>query len=125
MKWVLGALLGCGLALSAQADGHDRPALLCGGAEPFWSLEIGADAALFTAPDSADIMYDIPLSTPADGRVWPRALTLTAPQDTAIAILRPAACLDTLSDQTNGWTIDLLTQRRSEAILLTGCCRAK
>lgn len=114
------------LLLAAPAVAQDRPAqLLCGGVEPFWSLEIGAETALYTAPDSADIEYTIPLTTPAEGRVWPRALTLLAEQDTAIAIIRPATCSDSMSDREYEWTVDVLTQRRSEAIVLTGCCRAK
>ncbi|MGB0926760.1 MAG: hypothetical protein ACPGVA_06090 [Pikeienuella sp.] len=112
-------------ALTTLATASERPDLLCGGVEPSWSLEIARESALFTAPDSADIHYTIPLITPADGRPWPRALTLLAPQDTAIALIRPQTCSDTMSDRRYEWTVDVLTQRRSEAILLTGCCRAK
>jgi uncharacterized membrane protein len=112
-------------SMATFADAAERPALLCGGVEPSWSLEIGEETALYTAPDSADIAYEIKLITEAEGRQWPQALTLLAPQDTAIAIMRPRACSDTMSDQDYEWTIDVLTQRRSQAILLTGCCRAK
>lgn len=117
----------CALAVSATfANAGERPEmLLCGGLEPSWSLEIGTETALYSAPDSAEISYTIPLITPAEGRPWPRALTLLAPQDTAIAIIRPHECSDTMSDRAYEWAIDVLTQRRSEAILLTGCCREK
>lgn len=110
------------LAFPAIAD-DARPYLLCGGVEPNWSLEIGADDALFTAPDRPQIDYAIPDERAALGRLWPRALTLTAPQDTAIAILRPTACSDTMSDRVFDWTIDLLTQKDGEAVIYTGCCR--
>lgn len=121
MKKTLAILV---LASSASAAAEaPRPTLLCSGVEPFWSLEIGAEGALFSAPDSAEINYSIPDERAAAGRFWPRALTLLAPQDTAIAIIRPTACSDTMSDRTYDWTLDLLTQREGEAVILTGCCR--
>ncbi|MEL6793883.1 MAG: hypothetical protein AAFP78_10535 [Pseudomonadota bacterium] len=110
------------LASPAAAE-TTRPDLLCGGAEPFWSLEIGETEALFSTPERPQLDYAIPDDRAALGRAWPRALTLTAPQDTAIAILRPAACSDTMSDRAFDWTIDLLTQKAGEAVIYTGCCR--
>ena len=110
---------------SAGATAGDRPDLLCGGQTPFWSLEITGEAALFTAPDSADITYAIRLVTPAEGLPWPRALTLVAEQDTAIAILRPETCGDSAVGHALPWRVDVLTQRRAEAIMLTGCCRER
>ena len=110
--------------LPAAAMGEEtRPPLLCGGVEPFWSLEIAEDNAVFTAPDTPQIDYSIPDERAALGRLWPRGLTLLAPEDTAIALLRPASCSDTMSDRDYGWTIDLLTQKSGEAVILTGCCR--
>lgn len=114
------------LALAAApAFAADRPALLCGGVEPFWSLELGAETAVFTAPDQPQIDYTIPDVKTAEGRDWPRILTLLSFNDTALAILRPAACSDTMSDRAYDWTLDLLTQRAGEAIALTGCCRLR
>ena len=118
------AALVLSLALTSPALADDaRPDLLCGGVEPSWSLELGRDEGVFTAPDSPQIDYSIPDIRAALGRVWPKGLTLLAPQDTAIAILRPASCSDTMSDRTFDWTIDLLTQKAGEAVILTGCCR--
>ncbi|MEM8755228.1 MAG: hypothetical protein AAGF90_19880 [Pseudomonadota bacterium] len=111
------------LATSAAAGG-DRPPLVCFGAEPFWSLDLGAETAVFTAPDQPQIDYAIPDVRRAEGRFWPQALTLLSPQDTAILLLRPAACSDTMSDVEHEWTVDMLTQRRGEAVVYTGCCRA-
>lgn len=113
-------LLACATGASAM---EARPELLCGGVEPFWSLEIGAETALFATPDGPDLSYSIPDERAAEGRFWPRALTLLAPQDTAIAIVRPASCSDTMSDRAYDWNLDLLTQRGGEAIIYTGCCR--
>ncbi|MEM7270604.1 MAG: hypothetical protein AAF401_15300 [Pseudomonadota bacterium] len=111
------------MAFPAMAD--DRPHLLCGGNEPFWSLELDIEEATYTAPDSPQIDYTMPHVAKAEGRNWPRVLTLLATQDTALAILRPMQCDDTMSDREYDWTIDLLTQRRGEAIALTGCCRLR
>lgn len=109
--------------LSAPALAEEiRPPLNCGGVEPFWSVEIGADEALFSTPDR-QIDYSIPDERAAEGRFWPRGLTLVAPEDTAIVVLRPARCGDTMSDRIYDWTIDLLTQKSGEAVIYTGCCR--
>ncbi len=110
-------------AATALAD--SRPALLCGGVEPQWALEIDADEAVFTAPDVEQIDYAIPHVAIAEGREWPQVLTLLAQRDTALAILRPLQCNDTMSDRSFDWMIDLLTQRNGEAIALTGCCRLR
>ena len=56
-------------------------------------------------------------------RVRLRTPSLTAPEDTAIALVRPEVCGDTMSDQEFGWRIDLLTQWAGEAVIVTGCCR--
>ena len=110
--------------LATSATGKDaRPSLLCGGAEPFWSLAIDQETAHFSAPDRPEISYAIPDERTALGRDWPRGLTLTAPEDTAIALVRPEVCGDTMSDQEFGWRIDLLTQWAGEAVIVTGCCR--
>lgn len=109
--------------LAAPALAGERPALLCGGAAPAWALEIGPEEAVFTAPDRPQIDYSIPHEKPAEGRDWPRVLTLLAPEDTALAVLRPGACR--VSGRTLEWTLDLLTQRAGEAIVLTGCCRLR
>lgn len=127
----LTSCLAAGLAagggpVAATGAGADdaRPALTCFGAEPSWSLALGPDEATMTAPDLPQIDYTIPDEKRAEGRVWPRALTLVAPRDAAILILRPAACDDGLSDRRHGWTADMLTQRGGAAVILTGCCRA-
>ena len=100
-----------------------RPPLLCGGLEPGWSLELQASAALFTSPDAPQINYSIPDVKRAEGRRWPEILTLLAETDTALVLVRPQICSDTMSDRRYPWSIDMLTQRAGEAIALTGCCR--
>lgn len=99
--------------------------LICGGVEPFWSLEFFDDSALFSAPDVADIDYEIALRTPAEGRPDPVAITLISRRDTALAIIATRACGDSMSDIEHAYTAEILTQRQSEAIMLTGCCRMR
>ena len=107
---------------SAKAE-NVRPPLLCGGVEPSWALALEAEEAVFTAPDVEQIDYTIPHTAVAAGRSWPQVLTLLAQRDTALAIIRPMQCSDTMSDISFDWMIDVLTQRSGEAIALTGCCR--
>lgn len=113
------------LGFPAGVLASDRPSLLCGGVEPFWSLEIGAENATFSAPDVEQIDYAIPHVATAEGRSWPQVLTLLAQRNTALAIVRPLQCSDTMSDTNYGWMIDVLTQQNGEAIALTGCCRLR
>jgi uncharacterized membrane protein len=40
-----------------------------------------------------------------------------------VALLRPLACSDGMSDRSYPWTLDFLTQREGAPLLLTGCCR--
>lgn len=126
MRLIAGALPALAALLAAAIASADepRPPLICGGVEPFWSLDLRAETAVFTAPDQPQIDYSIPDEKRAEGRFWPRALTLLAPQDTAILLLRPGVCSDTMSDIDHEWTVDMLTQRRGEAVVYTGCCRA-
>ncbi len=114
------------LALAVAAgtgSAEERPPLLCGGVEPFWSLEINADTAIYSAPDTEQIDYTIPHIAVAEGRAWPQVLTLLAQRNTALAIVRPMACVNAVRYADFTWVIDVLTQRNGEAIALTGCCR--
>lgn len=113
-------------ALAAEDAPEDAApeALLCGGVEPFWSLQLDAEGATYGTPDQPRIDYLIVDQRAALGREWPKAITLAAPNDTALALLRPQTCSDGMSDRVMDWTIDMLTQRDDEAVVLTGCCRA-
>lgn len=100
--------------------------MLCGGAEPFWNLTIEDDRAAYSTPDQPDaVSFEIRLDTRAEGRDWPRALTLIARGDTAVILLDQRACSDTVSDRAYPYSGTLLTQRGVEPIVLSGCCRPK
>ncbi|MEM1276555.1 MAG: hypothetical protein AAGH74_08515 [Pseudomonadota bacterium] len=114
------------LAGTAAADEVTVPPLLCGGVEPSWTMTIEEKRGSYATPDRPDpVLYDIPLITKAEGRPWPRVVTLIGRGDTALAILDERQCTDTMSDLTYPFEATLLTQRGSEAIALTGCCRLK
>ncbi len=98
---------------------------LCGGVEPFWSLEIRSDTATFSTPDIPSQSLDIPLITKTEGRPWPRAFTLISETGTGIALIRQRRCNDTMSDRKFPFEIDYLTQSSSTPIILTGCCRLR
>ena len=110
--------------MSGLTPAYAASDLICGGVEPFWALEIKGETALFTAPDTPDIAYDVQLRTVAEGRTSPVALTLIARTDTAIVILGERACGDTMSDTVFSHSVEVLTQRQSRAVMYTGCCRA-
>lgn len=98
---------------------------LCGGVEPFWSLEIHAETATFSTPDIPSQTLEIPLITETQGRPWPRAFTLISNTATGIALIRERACNDTMSDRSYPFEIDYLTQTGTTPVILTGCCRLK
>ena len=117
--WRLALLLAATPALA-----EPMPPLLCGGVEPLWDLRITGDKATYATPEIPDALsYDIPHRSVAEGRLWPRALSLIGVRDTAVAVVDQRQCSDTASDIAYPYAVDLLTQRRGEAILLTGCCR--
>lgn len=101
------------------ASASERPGLMCAGQAPqHWSLAIGAASALFTAPQQNSIDYELKHVTRSSGRDWPQALTLLAAADTAIVLLDQKQCADR-----DDWTVNILTQRSREPVLLSGCCR--
>lgn len=114
------------VAGTAAADVATVPPLICGGVEPSWTVTIADGRGTFATPAQPDpTLYDIPLITKAEGRPWPRVITLIGRGDTALVIINERQCTDTMSDEIYPYEATLLTQRRSEAIALTGCCRLK
>ncbi len=93
--------------------------LSCQGTDPNWSLDLKDDiAAYFEYERGAG--YEIPQSSIAEGRDWPRAFTLIAEYDTAIALIDKQTCLQ--NGQSYQYSAYVLTQRGQTPILLKGCC---
>lgn len=112
-------------APGAQAqETHEAPApipvLSCHGADPAWTLTIFRDEAIFEL--TRQVKLEIPLVTRAEGRDWPRAWSLIGRQDTVIAVIDRDICQ--LRGMDFPYSADILTQRASTAIVLTGCCAA-
>ncbi|MDO6798223.1 hypothetical protein [Shimia thalassica] len=106
----------CALAASAaQAE----PPLACEGHDPEWYLTLAGPVAQFRF-HKRKTDFDIPHSTVAQGRDWPRAYTLISSFDTAIVVTNETAC--SLGDTNWPISVHVLTQRDTTPILLTGCC---
>lgn len=104
------------ILLPFWASAENLPPLSCSGSDPAWSLDIGIDTATLDFQRQSDMT--IPHQTTAEGRDWPKAMTLISRNDTAIVIIDQETC--------NGTThsAQVLTQRGETPILLTGCCTA-
>ena len=88
----------------------------CTGTHPNWQAELNGDTATFQLRERKGD-YDVKLTTIAENDPDTTAYTLIGKTDTAILIVHPGRC------NTADHIAHILTQDRSEAILLTGCCR--
>lgn len=104
-------------ASSAPPLAQDLPPLLCSGADPDWSVEVTGTSATLNYIRKSDL--DIPHRTRAEGKDWPRALTMIGVRDTAILILHQRPCAQ------SEYEAQLLTQRGTTPVLLQGCCAAR
>lgn len=124
MKYLTKLALAFLLCAPAARAAEPLPALICSGVEPGWTLELEGGAGLLTPETGARAtVMTIAQRTIADGRPYPRALTLISRTQTAIALVNRRACFDTASDVEYPFAADLLTQKRGLPALLTGCCR--
>lgn len=96
-----------------------QSAFQCAGTSPSWSVEIAGDTAQFVLGTEIDMQ--IPQQGQAEGRDWPKVMTLLGGRDTAIVILHERRC-DT--SEVTGWPIEatILTQRSESPVVLAGCC---
>ena len=99
-------------ATSALADGHLE--LTCRGEG--WDLDISGGFARLAFPQPTEM--ELVLDTPAEGKEWPRALTLLGDRDTAVLIVDRRMC------ETSEYSAELLTQRGQTPIFITGCCES-
>ncbi|MFY0691104.1 MAG: hypothetical protein JXR14_04185 [Paracoccaceae bacterium] len=113
-------LLVCSLGAAGHGQTRTELSLACDGADPDWSLTLhGAQAELNYGGAS---VLDIPQQSSAEGRDWPKVLTLVGQQDTAIVVLHPRRCDNAL---VTAYPIEatVLTQRGQSPVVLSGCCR--
>ena len=104
------------VALLSLATPSLADILHCTGTQTNWQAKLADDTATFQLLDRVGD-YTVELTTPAKNDPVTKAYTLVGNIDTAILIVSPGRC------NTADHTAYVLTQERSEAILLTGCCR--
>jgi uncharacterized membrane protein len=98
--------------------------LVCAGNEPFWSLRFADEKANFVEPGVEPVGFELSRPATAAGTAgWPLSVTLVGGEASGVALLRPQACTDGMSDRSHPWTLDFLSQREGAPLLLTGCCR--
>jgi len=101
---------------AAPVSAGELPALSCRGDN--WSLALNWETATFEHDKVLEMT--VPQYSVAEGHDWPVAVTLISDFDTAIAIIDKRQC------QANGvdafYTAEVLTQRGTVPVLLTGCC---
>jgi uncharacterized membrane protein len=106
------------------ADSAIPSGLVCAGTEPFWSLTLSNEAIVYSAPGAEPEDFGLMDVRPAEGFArWPSRLTLYGEARSGVAILRPLACSDGMSDRTHAWTLDFLIQEEGALRLRSGCCR--
>lgn len=108
---------------SALPDG-----LLCTGTEPFWSLRLSSAGIVYEEPGAPARPFGLLSAAPADGALrTPVLVTLIQDRESMLAIVRPAACSDGMSDRTQPWQADVVLQRPGTGpavlALRSGCCR--
>lgn len=94
--------------------------LMCGGTEPFWSLDLEQEAHVtFSVLDGDTVSSSAGRFRPANGRTDRFILDGT---DFIAAIVRRTSCSDGMSDRVYGLDIDVLVTRGGTD-LYSGCCR--
>jgi uncharacterized membrane protein len=104
------------VALTVSATAALADTMHCTGTQPNWQIELNGSEATFQLRERKGD-YTVELTTPAKNDPDTTAYTLIGATDTAILIVHPGRC------NTADHIAHILTQERSEAILLTGCCR--
>ncbi|WP_372884759.1 hypothetical protein [Shimia sp.] len=109
------------MAICAGGVAMAGPPLKCSGTDPDWTLTLGASEARFDYLRRT--RFQVPQSSRAEGRDWPRAYTLIADFDSAILLVDRAPCDG--GPTAAPYAAHVLTQRGQTPILLTGCCRTQ
>ncbi|MCF8878680.1 SH3 domain-containing protein [Hyphobacterium sp. SN044] len=93
---------------------------VCAGTEPFWSLDLGDDEAVWSSFDAEDETFTITESEAASGRFLPWMFGL---QGFGLAIVTPGQCSDGMSDIPYAWTVSVIGHDETGHVLYQGCCR--
>lgn len=95
---------------------------VCAGTEPFWSLDLGEDEAVWSSFDAEEETYPITESEAASGRFLPWMFGM---QGFGLAILTPGQCSDGMSDIPYAWSVSIIGHDEMGHVLYEGCCRLR
>lgn len=97
----------------------DRP-MACFGTEPFWSLDIDppAGVTVYTTPEMPGGVRET-IGQHWPGAAWAPSAALAL--EDGLAVLRPAACSDGMSDRSFGIAVDVFLTE-GDRNRLSGCC---
>jgi uncharacterized membrane protein len=117
--WVNARFLSPTLSASGQeASGY---ALHCLGTEPFWSLALSDDSAVFSSPSDPERPFSAGAWLPAEGLRDQFAVRLTSPEGAGYAAVRRerSSCSDNMSDLSYPFGVTLILPGDR---VLGGCC---
>lgn len=107
----------------AMVEGSPVPmGTVCAGTEPFWSLGLAGNEAMFSNFEVENQSYTINESESAMSRPWPWMFGL---EHGGVALLTPEQCSDGMSDLPYAWSILLVLHDDSGHALYEGCCRLR
>lgn len=98
--------------------------LSCSGTEPFWSLSLGGNRALF-GRNGQSTTYSLLAKTRSANnptKAGFTAVTSTVNPSSISGFIAAQSCSDGMSDRQYGITLDLMLQKNAGMTLLTGCC---
>lgn len=95
---------------------------ICAGTEPFWSLRLNDEEAVFSNFEVEDESFPIAESESAMSRPYPWMFGL---EGGGVALLTPEQCSDGMSDLPYAWSILLVLDGGTGRSLYEGCCRLR
>ncbi len=97
--------------------------LQCGGTEPFWTMKLSQNSAVFSDISGTVLNLGLAGSTVAEGRPeYPVAMQHGGGGNNALSIVSPLRCSDGMSDRDYPFTHTLLLQTAEGRRFLEGCC---
>ncbi len=107
-----------------QSDERLPQPLVCGGTEPFWSLDLtGGDSAVFSEPGRKDYLLSRKWERTAEGSPpIDFVVVLAGAQGSVTALISRESCSDGMSDRPYGLSARVATDGAMKRRLLRGCC---
>lgn len=93
---------------------------VCHGTEPFWSLGLAGNEAVFSNFEVENQTYTINESESAMSRPYPWMFGL---EHGGVALVTPEQCSDGMSDMPYAWSVLLVIHDETGHALYEGCCR--